>query len=197
MVQSMTFPTSPKAPVFVGDNLALDFLNTVFGSEPERYDCLVDDAAVLAWLAQAGALPVPMAGAPDGLHTLALTLRDNARALLDAARRGVAADASTLNQVLQDGRAYQQVQWNTSSASFVMVRRQSDLSAASLLEPVAQAVAALLCDMPLMHVRQCEASDCTLMFLDKTKSHRRRWCSMALCGNRMKVAAFRSRQKGA
>ncbi|WP_327229156.1 CGNR zinc finger domain-containing protein [Achromobacter xylosoxidans] len=33
------------------------------------------------------------------------------------------------------------------------------------------------------------------MFHDKTKSHRRRRCSMALCGNRMKVAAFRSRQK--
>ncbi|NEJ40784.1 CGNR zinc finger domain-containing protein, partial [Rhizobium ruizarguesonis] len=39
--------------------------------------------------------------------------------------------------------------------------------------------------------------DCTLFFLDTTKSHRRRWCSMALCGNRMKVAAFRSRKQEA
>ncbi|MFL9673349.1 CGNR zinc finger domain-containing protein [Pseudomonas sp. NFACC42-2] len=44
-------------------------------------------------------------------------------------------------------------------------------------------------------VRQCEAHDCVLLFHDLSKSHRRRWCSMATCGNRMKVAAFRSRNK--
>nr|WP_254214234.1 CGNR zinc finger domain-containing protein [Burkholderia multivorans] len=35
-----------------------------------------------------------------------------------------------------------------------------------------------------------------LWFLDRTKSHRRRWCSKALCGNRQKVAAFRRRHNG-
>ena len=45
----------------------------------------------------------------------------------------------------------------------------------------------------LQRVRTCEAHDCTLVFEDTTRSGRRRWCSMALCGNRMKVAAFRSR----
>jgi predicted RNA-binding Zn ribbon-like protein len=43
-------------------------------------------------------------------------------------------------------------------------------------------------------VRKCEAHDCTLLFEDATRSGRRRWCSMALCGNRMKVAAFRARR---
>lgn len=43
-------------------------------------------------------------------------------------------------------------------------------------------------------VRKCEDSDCVLWFVDKTKAHRRRWCSMALCGNRNKVASFRQRQ---
>ncbi|WP_428243533.1 CGNR zinc finger domain-containing protein [Gynuella sp.] len=46
----------------------------------------------------------------------------------------------------------------------------------------------------MKYVRQYEAHDCTLVFLDTTKSHRRRWCSVVLCGNRMKVAAFRSRK---
>jgi predicted RNA-binding Zn ribbon-like protein len=34
------------------------------------------------------------------------------------------------------------------------------------------------------------------MFYDRTKSHKRRWCSMALCGNRHKVAEFRKRRQG-
>jgi predicted RNA-binding Zn ribbon-like protein len=44
-------------------------------------------------------------------------------------------------------------------------------------------------------VRKCEDSDCVLWFVDKTKAHRRRWCSMPLCGNRNKVASFRQRQQ--
>jgi predicted RNA-binding Zn ribbon-like protein len=62
--------------------------------------------------------------------------------------------------------------------------------------PVAEAVATLLAKGDFSLVRKCESPDCTLWFHDRTKSHHRRWCSMALCGNRMKVAAFRARQKG-
>jgi predicted RNA-binding Zn ribbon-like protein len=65
----------------------------------------------------------------------------------------------------------------------------------SLLVPVAQAVAVLLTEGDFSLVRQCEGSECVLWFYDHTKAHRRRWCSMALCGNRMKVAAFRARQR--
>ncbi|WYX19210.1 CGNR zinc finger domain-containing protein [Achromobacter xylosoxidans] len=79
--------------------------------------------------------------------------------------------------------------------SFKAVRPRRLDDAAGMLEPVARAIVELLTDTPLALVRQCEAHDCTLMFHDRTKSHRRRWCSMALCGNRMKVAAFRSRKK--
>jgi predicted RNA-binding Zn ribbon-like protein len=34
------------------------------------------------------------------------------------------------------------------------------------------------------------------MFYDDSKTQRRRWCSMALCGNRSKVAAFTRRHGG-
>jgi len=37
-------------------------------------------------------------------------------------------------------------------------------------------------------VRQCDGVDCTMWFYDRTKAHRRRWCSMALCGNRPRHA---------
>ena len=43
-------------------------------------------------------------------------------------------------------------------------------------------------------IRGCEGPVCTLLFLDRTKAHGRRWCSMAVCGNRAKAAAHRARR---
>jgi predicted RNA-binding Zn ribbon-like protein len=65
-----------------------------------------------------------------------------------------------------------------------------------LLQPLAEAIADLVSHADFRLIRACEGSACTLMFLDKTKAHARRWCSMALCGNRAKVAAHRARASG-
>ncbi|SSW65759.1 hypothetical protein AVE30378_01756 [Achromobacter veterisilvae] len=188
--------TAQKAPLFVGDDLALDFINSEFGVGPAHHECFTDDHAVLAWLKLAGVLPHDTEASPEGLMELALQLRESAKCLLNAAKLGGEADASIVNHVLRAGRRSKELEWDSASNAFKVVRRRLQEDAASLLEPVAQAVVMLLTDAPLDLVRQCEAHDCTLMFHDRTKSHRRRWCSMAVCGNRMKVAAFRSRKKG-
>ena len=60
------------------------------------------------------------------------------------------------------------------------------------MPPVA-AVAALFADGDRGLVRKCEDPLCTLWFYDRTKAHRRRWCSMGVCGNRAKVRAHRER----
>jgi predicted RNA-binding Zn ribbon-like protein len=44
-------------------------------------------------------------------------------------------------------------------------------------------------------LKSCSGSGCTLWFLDRTKAHRRLFCSATACGNRAKVAAFRQRQR--
>ncbi|SSW72543.1 CGNR zinc finger domain-containing protein [Achromobacter agilis] len=188
--------TTQKSPLFVGDDLALDFINSEFGVGAAHHECFTDDDAVLAWLNLAGVLPDGIEAPPEGLMTLALQLREAAKSLLNAARLGREADASVVNHVLEAGRRSKELKWDTANNAFKVVRRRLQESAASLLEPLAQAVVTLLTDAQLDLVRQCEAHDCTLMFHDKTKAHRRRWCSMAVCGNRMKVAAFRSRKKG-
>ncbi|QFU85239.1 CGNR zinc finger domain-containing protein [Amycolatopsis sp. YIM 10] len=43
-------------------------------------------------------------------------------------------------------------------------------------------------------LRECEAEDCALVFLDTSRPGNRRWCSMQRCGNRHKVKAYRARQ---
>ncbi|MEO8277015.1 MAG: ABATE domain-containing protein, partial [Thermoanaerobaculia bacterium] len=42
-------------------------------------------------------------------------------------------------------------------------------------------------------IRNCERDGCSLLFVDSSRSRRRRWCSMSACGNKEKVAAHRRR----
>lgn len=42
-------------------------------------------------------------------------------------------------------------------------------------------------------MRKCGRPECSIFFLDDSRTGQRRWCSMASCGNRMKVARFRQR----
>lgn len=44
-------------------------------------------------------------------------------------------------------------------------------------------------------IRQCEADDCSFVFLDESRANSRRWCSMQRCGNRAKVRAHRARRR--
>ena len=65
-----------------------------------------------------------------------------------------------------------------------------------LLAPLAHAAATLFGDVDRERVRKC--GECVLHFQDTSKKGTRRWCSMQLCGNRQKVAAYAARrQKGA
>lgn len=42
----------------------------------------------------------------------------------------------------------------------------------------------------------CRNDDCAVAFYDVSKNRSRSWCSMAVCGNRMKVRSFRQRRAG-
>lgn len=46
-------------------------------------------------------------------------------------------------------------------------------------------------------LRACTGEGCSIIFLDGSRGGRRRWCSMAACGNRAKVGEFRSRARAA
>jgi predicted RNA-binding Zn ribbon-like protein len=63
-----------------------------------------------------------------------------------------------------------------------------------LFAPVVRCAAWLLAHTDRSRIRQCDA--CVLHFLDTSKKGTRRWCSMRLCGNRLKVAAYQARRRG-
>lgn len=194
-LQGLHVSDSPSATaVFVANDLALDFINSAYGPAAGRVEVLDDDQAVVEWLAAAGALTSGTMAAPKGVARLAVALRDEARELLAAARAGCPLQATIVNTLLEAGRPIVRLESAPGARPALVEHRRGD-TAESLLEPVAVALGKLLSSGDLQHVRECEAHDCTLLFHDTTKSRKRRWCSMALCGNRMKVAAFRSRKQ--
>jgi predicted RNA-binding Zn ribbon-like protein len=64
---------------------------------------------------------------------------------------------------------------------------------ADLWAPILDGAADLLSEPQSARLRQCEA--CVLHFFDTSKKGSRRWCSMNICGNKLKVAAYQRRKR--
>lgn len=192
-------PANPQ-PLFIADEVALDFINTAYGVAPDRRECLGSDQQVLDWMRRAGLMEhietrAPASGKNGVLLRAALELRETAIELIERRKAGAHANASALNRVLALGSAHLELVWKKGQLpQLVELHRAETMDA--VLVPLAEAIARLLVEGDFDLVRQCESADCTLWFYDRTKSHHRRWCSMSMCGNRAKVAAFRARQKG-
>jgi len=181
---------------FLGDNLALDFINSEYVVEGKRHDTLIDDRSAATWLMKAGLLSdINDRQVPDGLLTEARELRDAAKIVVNAAMNSVPVDLAVINRVLELGRPVRKLEWDGDLQQFRIAVYQNATSPSGLLWPIAEALINLVTSDKFEFVRQCEAHDCILWFHDLSKSHRRRWCSMTTCGNRMKVAAFRARKK--
>lgn len=190
--------------VGLGDDQALELLNTRAEPAPGmQVELIGDGAGYLAWLARAGLIEeydraaIEDTFSSDDLDDVAAAARD----LRERLRLAVAAwtkDPTApippevidrLNTVLAAGHRFTQM--HTDDQGGLQVHdhhRWTHL--AQLLVPVAEAWARLLVDGEPTLVRQCEG--CTIIFYDHTKAHRRRWCSMALCGNREKVRRHRA-----
>jgi predicted RNA-binding Zn ribbon-like protein len=178
---------------FFGDHPALDLMNTVVQGEETWHT----DADVVAWLAkigERGAAAVP--GKPGELLAAARALRETIRTAVTARKAGGRVDAKALNAALAHARRHMVLVEESGNDLSLQAQYAAD-TPQQLLAPLAEAAAHLLATADFKLVRKCEDHACTLWFLDRTKSHRRRWCSMALCGNRNKVAAFRQRQQDA
>ena len=183
-------------PQFLAGDLALDFLNTRMRVRGQLVDVLQNDEDVLGWLDRAG-LPGPKAvpgRTPQALLHDARDLRENIRTLVERRKGGRWADPSELNRFLSYAQSHPRLSWSKSQVPiFERVRRHDSVE--SILAPVAEAAAILLATADFSCVKRCEGENCLLWFCDKTKSHRRRWCSARVCGNRHKVAAYRQRRR--
>ena len=194
-------PDDRPPPVFVGDHPAMDLLNTRAVPGGVDVEWLADGADLAAWLAAAG-LDVPKVGAAelDAVAADVRQLRESFRRFVDRhAGRPLAATPAAfvrdLNRLLASDDGFRQVEPGGGETPLAWSRRRRPASAAAaVLLPLADAIGDLLTGADFALVRRCEGGGCTLNFLDRTKSHARRWCSMAGCGNRAKAAAHRARR---
>ncbi|KAB1147170.1 CGNR zinc finger domain-containing protein [Streptomyces luteolifulvus] len=175
-----------------GEPLALDLVNT----RPTAGDLLASPGDLRSWwVLQADRLPeeVPQQVTAADLAAVRAVREHTARAL-DRARRGeepAAADLEALNQAQRAAPAISEVAWNGSAVA--ATRRRDGSPGRRLAACLAEAAAELLADPAVTKIRECEAEDCVMLFL--ATHPRRRWCSAARCGNRVRVARHYQRHK--
>jgi predicted RNA-binding Zn ribbon-like protein len=205
-------------PFFIADNLGLDFLNTIAVPVDTKVEWLTSGDDLLAWSKQTGLVPESMLhalrkravpGELDAIAAQARALRDwfkpfvyknmgkplppNALRQLEPLNQLLARDEEFGQIVVHERRKREH--GDTSGLTWRMQRRWD--SPESLLFPLARSLAELVCTEDFTYVKACEGPACTLLFIDRTRSRARRWCSMAICGNRAKQAAHRKRAQKA
>ncbi len=175
---------------FPSGTLALDLVGTRrLRRNDHPTEKLQAPADLDAWLTESGML-ADAPGADDADLAATLELREAIYTLMRARIDGreLPTDAvSTVNAAAAE--APLAIRLTDAGAHPYGTARQ----AASTLAREAIAIAAGD-DAALL--RECGRPECTQLYLDRSRGHRREWCSMATCGNRMKAAAYRARQRG-
>ena len=190
--------------LFLGNHLALDFLNTCPVQNGEAVELLPDFEALVRWFQaadllsprQAVSLRQQWAGPTGAQHVVERMreLREKLRKEVLAWERGATVNRqmiAELNHLMAEHPMLTRLKASGSAPTAELwfdARRPEDLFA-----PVANSAAMLFAELDRSRVRQC--GQCVLHFYDTSKKGIRRWCSMQLCGNRLKVAAYAARRR--
>jgi predicted RNA-binding Zn ribbon-like protein len=180
----------------VGDHPALNFINTLHMVGSELTDTWQSDEDVAAWIVREGLRDtLPSTTWPGGaLLRKARTLREVARNAVEARKTKKTLPLDELNGFLEHSVSHC-VLSAKSRIHLHFERVYGQKTVEQYLAPVVESVGELLSHADFDLVRHCEGEQCVLWFYDRTKAHRRRWCSPQACGNRAKVAAFRERAR--
>lgn len=186
-------------------NLAIAFANTVLGpGDPagalHGWSDLVDFLELRGAVARGDGVALRAMGEKDARRcaaafTHALELRETIRAMLAALAAGRPLQArwvGEVNQALGWGAGAERLARDGAGWRFSFIPDWEDPLRA--LAPLARAIADLAARGRGAEVRKCANPRCVIYFLDGSRTRRRRWCSMAVCGNRMKVAAYARRR---
>jgi predicted RNA-binding Zn ribbon-like protein len=189
----------------VGGIPAFDLANTSSGrGTSDHLEHLRSAEDVLTWAAHAGVLEAEVAaklrarmhetGNGPRLLTCTLDLREAIYSIgtsLAANRLPPSVDLAYLSKV--GGEALldaSMVQYGQGAYAFDHAQRMAENT---LLGPLAWSMIDFLRTGPTGRVKQCPGPDCGWLFLDQSKNNSRRWCDMAVCGNRFKAKQHRAR----
>lgn len=182
------------------ERLCLDFINTS-DAHPSKPDAEFLDsyAHLVEWATFAGAITPEQAdhllttaeinpAKAEATLQYAVTVRDTIYRVLSAAaahQPPAAPDMQAFNQLVS--KALTHLQMMPIDHEYRWIFRQDDRDLEAVLWPVLWSASEVLTSHDLQHLRECASDDCTWLFLDTSKNHSRRWCSMTQCGNRAKA----------
>jgi predicted RNA-binding Zn ribbon-like protein len=192
----------------IGGRLCLDFINTAdehASHHPEEY--LTSYAALVAWSRhveimseeEAQQLLAEAQQRPDeAAETLAaaISLREALFRIFRAALEGklpASADLAIFNDARADALAYSQIIATADGFAWRWLATGQNLG--WMLWPVVRSAEDLLLSPDLKLVKECPGPDCGWFFLDTSKNHTRRWCTMDSCGNRAKFRRHYQRKR--
>jgi predicted RNA-binding Zn ribbon-like protein len=186
----------------ISGRLALDFANLI----PEARD--VSWAEFVEFLvgakvvseergARLESLQRSEPAAVDAVLLKILRLRECVRAIFAAVaeqREFPKSWVTPINEILRVTEGHDELQTREGRWSLEFIGREGGLE--WLLAAIARSAAELIVEGLAAPVKRCANPECRLFFYDDSRTRRRRWCSMAVCGNRHKVAAFLRRKRG-
>jgi predicted RNA-binding Zn ribbon-like protein len=197
-------PNIAKERKSLGGRLAVDFVNLgrVFsGANPrlltwERLVTFMEAASVVSPERGSQLLSLPQADSrsSEALLNRAQRLQAALREAFSAAiRRSRMAREwiETINEVLRITEGHDELVPEADAWRLEFIAREDSLD--WLLAAIARSGAEILAEGAGSRLRLCANPDCGLFFCDTSRTRKRRWCSMAACGNRHKVAAFAQR----
>ncbi|WP_417714403.1 CGNR zinc finger domain-containing protein [Pseudophaeobacter arcticus] len=215
----MNAKNTRPSPSFVGEDTALDFLNSVAAPKASVIDWLETGADLLDWLVLAGLCTesevaqfrgdiyaADLARTLDDIHAFRDDLRDFVSLAADANEVPISHPMlERINEVLATGRQHLQIGLSPAQATdgsatteaLCLSTLHQFRTPEDLLARIAAAAAKFICEADFRYVRNCQGPTCTLYFHDVSKNHKRRWCSMEVCGNRAKAAAHRETKSAA
>jgi len=190
------------APKLIAGRLALDFANLIPVAHDlswtEFVDFLVDSRVVGKERGmRLESLESNEPGAVDAVLLKILRLRECVRAIFSAVEEGRDFPKSwvaPINEILRVTEGHDEVMLHEGRWRLEFIGRESGLE--WLLAAIARSAAELIVEGQSAPVKRCSNAGCRLFFYDDSRTRRRRWCSMAVCGNRHKVAAFLKRKGG-
>lgn len=183
---------------FIGEPLALDLINTRPSTGEGPVDLIGDTHGLAVWLEQqAGRLPDTLLFAAGTLaidelvpvHAVRDHVASAVRSLMDG-ETVPASDVAGLNAAMAAAPVTRQLDWGDAPA---VKSARAGTPGIQLAGFLAEDAALLLSAPDARLIRKCEADDCVMLFVGNNA--RRRWCSAARCGNRVRVSRYYQRNK--
>lgn len=196
-------------PVFdlSGGALCLDFANTI-GDRPWcRQEKLGGFADLLRWFGETGVVEagrrdrlsreaVRRPRAAGAFFRRAVELRERLYRIFSRLAGGERPDARDLEELNRElARALRHLRVEPAQEGFVWSWAPADKGFDWLLWPVARSAGELLTSDEAGLIRECASDRCSWLFVDRSRTHRRRWCDMKVCGNRAKARRHYQRKK--